>query len=263
VLSTRHPDGSEQLDEQGVDGYLNDVLSSDGQRIFMRHQVLDRQGHPETQRVGHLHSPDGFLSSDTTNRLLWTYAPLYTSPHQGAFYDLRLSRVLFPSGRILVEDEQYIYGYGQNHYDRLVVEPGGEWALFAAAKQNDVPLELSAIEYRKLALSGKRSVRFRWWTQLPIRVRAMVKTPDLILVAGPIGSPLTSQAALDGNGDAALLAVSPSDGHVVTRIPLPSGPVWDGMALAQGRLYLALANGQVLCLRTREPNGDTAAVSLP
>ncbi len=173
---------------------------------------------------------------------------MYTSPHQGAFYDLRLSRMLFPSGRILVEDDDTIYGYGQNHYDRPLAEPGGQWALFAAAKQSDVPLDLSAIEYRKLALSGKQSVQFRWWKKLPIQVRAMVKTKDVLFVAGPYGSPLTSRAALDGKAGASLLAISPTDGRVLAEMTLPSTPVWDGMAVAQGNLYLALADGQVLCL---------------
>ncbi|MHC4564865.1 MAG: outer membrane protein assembly factor BamB family protein, partial [Planctomycetota bacterium] len=104
VLETRQDDGSQTLDEQAVDGFLNDILSSDGERLFIRHQILDKAGKPQTGRIIHLHSPDGYLSSDTTSRLIWTYAPLYTSPHQGAFYDVRLSRVLFPSGRILVED---------------------------------------------------------------------------------------------------------------------------------------------------------------
>ena len=248
ILSTRRPDGSELLDEQGVEGYLNDILSSDGERIFMRHQVLDLAGKPKPERVAHLHGPDGYLSSDTTNRLLWTYAPMYTSPHQGAFYDLRLSRVLFPSGRILVEDDDTVYGFGQNHYDRPIAEPGGQWALFAAAKESDVPLDLSAIEYRKLALSGKKSVRFRWWERLPIQVRAMVLTEEVLFVAGPLGSPLTSRAALQGKTPASLLAVSPSDGSVLAEMTLSSTPVWDGMAAAEGNLYLALANGDVVCL---------------
>ena len=115
-------------------------------------------------------------------------------------------------------------------------------------KQSDVPLDLSAIEYRKLALSGKQSVQFRWWKQLPIQVRAMVKTEDVLFVAGPHGSPLTSQAALEGKAAASLLAVSPADGRVLAEMTLPSTPVWDGMAAAEGNLYLALANGQVLCL---------------
>jgi outer membrane protein assembly factor BamB len=252
VLSTRNPDGSEILDGQSVYGCLNDILSSDGERIFMRHQVLDSEGNRKPERVAHLHSPDGYLSSDTTNRLVWTYAPMFTSPHQGAFYDLRLSRVLFPSGRILVEDDDTIYGYGQNRYDRPVAEPGGQWAVFAAAKQSDVPLDLTAVEYRKLALGGKQSVQFRWWKRVPIQVRAMVRTEDILFVAGPNGSPLTSQAALDGKTAASLLAFSPSDGQVLAEMSLPSTPVWDGMAAAQGNLYLALGNGQVLCLWSAE-----------
>jgi len=248
VLSTLGPDGSELLDEQGVEGYLNDILSSDDERIFMRHQVLDLAGDPKSERVPHLHGPDGYLSSETTTRLVWTYAPMYTTPHQGAFYDVRLSRMLFPSGRILVEDGNTIYGYGENRYSQPVAEPGGQWALFAAAKQSDVPLDLPASEYLKLARSGKSFVQFRWWKQLPIRVRAMVMTDEVLFVAGPHGSPLTSRAALEGKAPASLLAVSPSDGSVLAEMTLPSTPVWDGMAAAAGKLYLTLANGDVVCL---------------
>jgi hypothetical protein len=160
--------------------------------------------------------------------------------------------VLFPSGRILVEDADTIYGYGQNHYDKPIAEPGGQWALFAAPKQSDVPLDLTAIEYRKLALSGKKSMQFRWWNKLPIQVRAMVKTEDLLCVAGPLGSPLTSRAALEGKAPASLLAVSPADGSVLAEMMLPSTPVWDGMAAAAGNLYLSLASGDVVCLWSAE-----------
>ena len=248
TLATRGPDGSEILDEQGVVGYLNDVLSSDGERLFLRHQVLDKAGKPQPERVTHLHGPDGYLSGDTTSRLLWTYAPMFTSPHQGAFYDLRLSRMIFPSGRILVEGEQTIYGYGQNHYSRPRADPGGEWALFAAAKESGVPLTLSATEYRKLALKGQKSVRFLWWKPIPIQVRAMVKTRDVLFVAGPRGGELTSRAALAGQADGTLLAVSPDDGRVLAEMHLPAAPVWDGMAAAGGRLFVSTRDGRVLCL---------------
>ena len=207
-------------------------------------------------RVTHLHGSDGYLSSNTTNRLLWTYAPMYTSPHQGAFYDVRLSRVLFPSGRILVEGGDTIYGFGQNHYDKPHTDPGGRWAVFAAPKESDVPLDLSAVEYRKLALSGKQSVRFRWWKELPIRVRAMVRTEDVLFVAGPPGNPLTSPEALEGEVPASLAAISPSDGSVLNETTLPATPVWDGMAAAGGRLFLALAGGDVVCLESANSDPD-------
>lgn len=248
LLSTRDSHGCELLDDQGVDGFLNDILSSNGERIFMRHQVLDLDGNSKTERVTHLHGADGYLSAETTNRLQWSYAPMYTSPHQGAFYDLRLSRVLFPSGRILVEDDDTIYGYGQNRYENPIPEPGGQWAVFASPKQSEVPLDLSAIEYRKLALSGKTFARFQWWNKVPIQVRAMVRTDHILFVAGPLGNPLTTETALQGKAPATLLAVSPSDGSVLAEMTLPATPVWDGMAAAAGNLYLALANGDAVCL---------------
>ena len=250
VLETRQEDGSQTLDEQGVDGFLNDILSSDGQRLFMRHQSLDKAGKPQTGRITHLHGPDGYLSSDTTSRLIWTYAPLYTSPHQGAFYDVRLSRALFPSGHILVEDDDTIYGFGQNHYAKMNTEPGGTFALFACPKQSDVPLDRTAREYRSLALAGKHQVQFNWWKQIPIQVWAMVKTENVLFVAGPRSSESVSQDALEGKAPGLLLAVSPSDGTVLAEMALPSMPVWDGMATAGSNLYVALADGSAVCLRT-------------
>lgn len=248
TLWTRDEEGNQAMDEQSVDGYLNDILSADGERIFMRHQALDRAGNPKPGRVNHLHSPDGFLSADTTTRLLWTYAPVYTSPHQGAFYDLRLSRALFPSGRILVEDEEAIYGYGQNHYEKMRADPGGTNALFSAVKAHGTPLDRTAKEYRQLALSGKHSVAFNWWKRIPIQVWGLVRTKHTLFAAGPRGSSVTSPAALQGEGGALLLAVSPEDGTVLAEMSLPSMPVWDGMAAAGGNLYLSLMSGDVVCL---------------
>ncbi|NLX95416.1 MAG: LamG domain-containing protein [Rhodopirellula sp.] len=97
-------------------------------------------------------------------------------------------------------------------------------------------------------LGGKHSVRFHWWKPLPIQAWAMVKTKDVLFVAGPPGSASTSEAALQGKTPASLLAVSPADGNVLAEMTLPAAPVWDGMAAAAGNLYLALANGEVLCL---------------
>jgi len=248
LLETRQPDGSQIFDEEGVDGFLGGILSSDGKRIFLRHHVLDLEGRPQAERVPHLHGPDGYLSWPTTTRLLWTYAPMYTSPHQGAFYDRRLSRTLFPSGRILVEGGDIIYGFGENHYDRPHPDPGGTWALFAAPKESGIPLDLSAREYLERARSGELSMHFNWWKPLRIQVWGMVKADDLLFVAGPLGSALTSQAALEGKAPGTLLAVSPVDGDLRAEMTLPAPPVWDGMAAAMGNLYLALNDGQVVCL---------------
>ncbi len=248
TLWTRDETGAELMDEESVEGFLNDILSSDGKRIFMRHHVIDLAGKPRTERVTHLHGADGYLSWHTTSRLLWTYAPIFTSRHQGAFYDLRLSRSLFPSGRILVEGTDTIYGFGQNHYRKTNPGTGGEWAVFASPKKSDVPTHLTAREYRGLSLKGKKTVRFRWSQRVPIQAWAMVKTDDLLFVAGPPGRSTVSQDAFEGKSAGKLLAISAGDGKVLAEMSLPCAPVWDGMAVAGGNAYLALANGEMVCL---------------
>lgn len=256
TLWTREGDAGQRVDEDGVDGYLNDILSSNGERIFMRHQVLGLDGESRDEQIPHLHSPDGYRSAETTARLLWTYAPTYTSRHQGAFYDQRVSRMLFPSGRILVEGGNTIYGFGQNHYNQPNHNTGGQWALFAAAKEPPVPLDLNAREYLALARAGETTVTFNWWTPLPIQVWALVRTENLLYVAGPRGGGNVAPAALAGRAGAMLLAVNPADGEVVAEMALPAMPVWDGMAAAGGNLYLSLANGEALCLWPAAPGRE-------
>ncbi len=60
--------------------------------------------------------------------------------------------------------------------------------------------------------------------------------------------------ALSGNGilyvvhqDGRLKAISTSDGEVLAEIQV-SAPAWDGLAIAEGRLYLSTQDGNLLCL---------------
>ena len=247
LLDSRAPDSSQVFDEEGLDGYLNDVLSSDGRRVFLRHQVFDLEGNRQDEPVAHLHGADGYLSDDTTSRLQWSYAPRFTSLHQGAFYDLRLSRTLYPSGRILVEDDEVIYGFGQNHYERPRPEPGGQFALFAAPKAPGVPEGRTVVEYRRLTMRGEAAVGFRWWRPIATQAWAMLQAGDVLFVAGPEREALGSQAALAGEVEGLLLAVSTADGTPLARTPLPGTPVWDGMAASGGRLFVAIRDGRIVC----------------
>ena len=240
----------ELVDEQGIDGFLNDVLASDGRHLFMRHQVFDLEGNWQRDTIPHLHGPDGYLSEDTTQRLQWVYAPTYTSLHQGAFYDLRLSRALFPSGRILVEGEEVIYGYGQNFYKKPnPPRVGGNRALFASPKkQESLNKDLLISEFRPVAMRGEVSVDFDWWQQIPVHVWAMLKSDDVLFVAGP---PHRRQTAFTGESDAKLLAVSASDGKVLAQTDLPAAPTWDGMAAARGDIFVTTRDGRLLCLKSK------------
>jgi len=59
------------------------------------------------------------------------------------------------------------------------------------------------------------------------------------------------EAAFENRKGGLLLAVSASDGKELARYPLDSVPVWDGMAVAGGRLFMATMDGKVMCLGPR------------
>ena len=103
-------------------------------------------------------------------------------------------------------------------------------------------------------------------------VQAIALADNTLFVAGPpdvldeeaaferlrVGDPriqkaLSEQnASLNGEHGCVLLAVSISDGKTLQETKLESLPVWDGLAVANGRLYVANTDGEVVCLTPEE-----------
>jgi hypothetical protein len=104
------------------------------------------------------------------------------------------------------------------------------------------------------------------WSQ---DIRAMVQAGDMLLIAGPPDVVDEEDAALRlgteeiqtelGNQDAAMLGqrggllwvVSTKDGTKLGELRLPVPPTWDGMAVAQGRVYMTTIDGRVRCFGGR------------
>ncbi len=110
-------------------------------------------------------------------------------------------------------------------------------------------------------------VEHQWTAKSPVFARAMAMAKDTIFISGPpdmideeyafermaqkdpaIYKDLAEQdAALDGKKGGSLLAVNTAKGEVSSDVKLDSPPVWDGLAIAQGRLYVASVDGKVTC----------------
>jgi outer membrane protein assembly factor BamB len=108
-------------------------------------------------------------------------------------------------------------------------------------------------------------VKHNWTKDVPLFARAMVLAGPTLFVAGPpdlideeqafrqINDPKVTRslagqaAALKGEKGALLLAVSATDGTELAQYDIESPPVFDGMAAAAGRLYMATVNGEVFC----------------
>ena len=116
-------------------------------------------------------------------------------------------------------------------------------------------------------------VEHDWNKDLPFFVRAMVLASDRLFVAGPpdlideeetfrritAGDPTVQpllreqEAALQGAQGGTLRAVSTGDGSTLAEYELPAPPVWDGMAAAGGRLYIATVDGHIVSLTGDAP----------
>ncbi|MBN2508455.1 MAG: PQQ-binding-like beta-propeller repeat protein [Verrucomicrobia bacterium] len=297
VLDDRDPDTGEPLQKhiKGLDMpvALPDVLSCDGQRLYMRSQQFDLAGRrlnvaplDVNEQAGegvHLFARTGFLDDSWWHRSYWMFGRSVASGWGGWFRAGRLT----PSGRLMVCDDSTIYSFARKP-EFLANASVYEYYLYAATKAIDPPgmdrvrkaaahmdashpkRNASSIDWalrRGYPLSELSAARFKWAVgKPPIQAHAMVLAGSTLFVAGPpdvadenqafehpddpgVKASLAEQAAaLEGRRGAQLLAVAASNGTILAACHLDAMPAFDGLAAAQGRLYLSTADGHVLCL---------------
>jgi len=80
-----------------------------------------------------------------------------------------------------------------------------------------------------------------------MRVRAMAAAGDTLFVAGtPDETPVSDPwSAYEGRRGGLLWAVSTRDGKKLAAYKLDAPPVWDGMAAANGKIFIATTSGKV------------------
>ncbi len=261
VLHQRHlqsppPD----LDEDAgrpfdMDGARSDLLVSDGTDLylFFRRFGPDLEETPTPRitklgdrRVGlHLMSNAGFLDTSWFDRNYWTYSRRWP----GFYFAYHGPK----AGQILVFDDQTTYGLHvftqrQGHSPRFWPGKDG-YELFADSNEAEPVLRPSAIG-REKGHGYTRTRLPRWSVQVPVRFRAMVLAGDRLYAAGPpdVVPQDDPYAAFEGRKGGRLWVVSTADGRRLAEVALEAPPVFDGLAAARGRLYLATADGRLTCM---------------
>ena len=258
---------------------LPDVLSTEGELVYMRSQAFGADGRraplekmpcgadadhgapPATQRPdrAHLFSPTGFLDDSWWHRTYWMYGSTFVSGWCGYF----LAGKAAPAGRILVFDDARVYGFGRKpQYFRWTTPL--DYHLFAAAKHAPEAPASAPAPKKSRGPSGR--VAYAWTKEVPLLARAMVLAGRTLFIAGPpelVDEPKVGKtasdpqvvarlaehaAALEGRRGGLLWAVSADDGEKLAEAKLAAPPVFDGMAAAGGRLFLCAADGKLLCL---------------
>ena len=252
----------------------SDILTSEGDYLFMRSQPFDLMG--KRQRVehvdirqqrgddSHLFVPNGFLDDNWWHRAFWVYG---RSVHGGPGYGQTGHTT--PSGKIMVLDRDNLYVFGRRQtYWRWTTAT--EYRLFSVDRSLPrLAEEPAQAKDKKKSKTKTGQFETRWSVEMPVLVRAMVKAGDTIFAAGPkdivdeesafkaydesaTRENLKNQAELfTGKEGSVLWAVSADDGRKLQEINLDVLPVFDGMIAAGGELFMATADGKVVCLASR------------
>ncbi len=261
-----------------------DILSSDGKFVYMRSQrfnlngrraVIDPEHQTDQEGEGtHLFCPTGFLDDSWFHRTYWVYGK---NAGEG-WSEWPVAARLVPAGRILTFDDTNVYGYGR-HPQYLCNSSALEYRLFAAdktfnpdraARVNKVKIPQNIVNWKNRAKRPEldlSAVSRKWLVEKPdVIAKAMILADRTLFVAGPpdvvdeediwgrtlepqVQAKLHAQSdALEGGRGALLWAVSAANGEKLAEYKLESVPVFDGMSAADGRLYLSMKNGCILCM---------------
>jgi outer membrane protein assembly factor BamB len=142
---------------------LTDILSSDGERLYMRSQVMDLAGNrlalgPAGSGFPHLFAPYGFTDDSWFHRTYWIYGDGFQGGVGGYGNGKKM-----PAGRILVNNDSAVFGYGRK-------QEFFRWT--------------SVLDYQLFA-ADKAGLAYRWTRDVPIHVRAMALAGDRLVIAGP------------------------------------------------------------------------------
>ena len=233
----------EIMEDVELPGALPDVLVDDGRYIYLRDKRMTPDGAEKPPTVAHLYSSVGLLDDHWWHRTYWTWG----ERNWGRASGWAVAAAYRPSGRILVADERTVFGYGRK---KVSGNSLAGYHLFRADKKvKTIDKKLKNNNAAVVAHMKPAKVTYPWSREIPVVVRAMVLAGETLFVAGPTMPGTTEPDFDDALSPSLLTAVSASSGRDVSTCKLAAQPVFDGMAAAGGRLYVALGNGTIICLQ--------------
>jgi outer membrane protein assembly factor BamB len=261
-----------------MEGSLNDLFVSDGKNLYLQRVKFDgelnRLETKEESSLGeldmganHLAATGGFLDDSGFDRLYW----MYSKQWPGFYFAQHAPK----AGQLLVFDDTTTYAvkyfYRRHVWSPLFIPEEQGYLLFADDNTNEPNLEdkqktIKALDwipgtaddkYRKGGRGTEKGTGYirenpeKWQQLVPQRIRAMVLAGDKIVAAGPADqlNPNDPLDAFESRSGSLLNVYSTKDGKLVSSQPMESFPAFDGLAAANGKLYLSTEDGKIICLK--------------
>jgi outer membrane protein assembly factor BamB len=211
-----------------MSGLLNDIPSTDGVDVFIRQMNVssasDRGG--ET-----LFTTGGYLDPSWFNRTFWQFGRAKTSGPMVLGEEVAYGVELYAS-----RSRETVFKPGAKNY-RLVC----------------IPLKAPAARSTSQQPANRRrqqEPKPRWQQPLGIRVTSLVRAAETIFVGGSpdVVDPQDPHGAWEGRKGGLLAAFAAGDGGKLSETTLPAPTVWDGIAAADGRLFVSTSDGKITCM---------------
>jgi hypothetical protein len=209
-------------------GVLADVLTADGEGIYLRQRRLFSPEKSQPFWGNRLGATAGMLDGSWFNRTYWVL-------------DGRVH------GETLVHNKEFVYAV--RAYDNRghggFVEAGHARNKLVATRREPVK------ETQKQNDNWAKPGTSTWVRTVSPRIRAMavagqtlvcVGTPDVIEAEDP-------WAAYEGRRGGLLMLISAVDGTMLSEMSFDGGPVQDGIAIADARLYITTNDGRLYCYK--------------
>jgi len=246
---------------------LTDLLSTNGKKIFMRYQQFDMNGKrikldftrklygtnkadinesakgaltDQTGEDAHLFAGTGFLDDSWWHRTYWVYGKNYASGWPGYYV---AGKGGAPAGRMITFNDDSIFTWGRIR------------RYFKWSKVYEYRLYAQDYDYNET-----------WEARIPILARSMLLSDKTLFILGPdelarqeqVNKGITTpemqktvqkqHEAFMGKHGSKLIVVDIAGGSIRAGAEMDSVPVFDGMAGAYGKIYVAMADGTLRCL---------------
>jgi len=236
-----------------IEGFKADIFLVAGNQLYLRHQGFNADLSPiplKEVKQPHLIPSHGFLEAIPQHRSFWTIDTALR-------YDIPtgLGGV---HGDILVMDGKRFFevrGYQPGRTEAFDPRPSG-YTLYAGIYGGQTTVELPVKGKRKAkraSASPHVTSTKIWSSSIPLTGKALTLAGDVLFVAGtPVVFPEDDLGkAYEGRMGGILWAASAADGRKLAEYKLEAAPAWDGLAAANGALFISLADGRILCMAAR------------
>jgi hypothetical protein len=225
-------------------GARPDILVGADDSLYMRQKRFTAGLQPMNVRLPHLFSTSGLLDGWEHNRIYSVFGAGDFSTIPVAYPWIIKRSIKVPVGLMMAFDDETVW---------VVTREKNGYAMSAGAK----PIPQAAADTQPdFGDKNRKGFQKRWTQKLAMRPRSLVQAGNLLILGGmdaaQQGNPYDLAAAAKGGLPGHVQLLSSIDGTLQQALKIPSPPVWDGMAVADGILVVPAVDGAVTAFGARD-----------